>query len=61
MADIKMPHTGHGKHLCYLNNLGFQVNYPKEYKDLVKNPKYMCRNCGRVAANKNSLCLPEEL
>jgi len=61
MVKTKMPHTGHGKHLCYLNNLGFQVQNPKEYKALVKDPKFMCRNCGRVAADKSSLCVPEQL
>jgi len=61
MAEAKMPHPGHGKHLCYLNNLGFQISNPKEYKELVKNPEYMCKNCGRVAASEANLCKPEKL
>ena len=61
MATVKMPHPGHGKHLCYLNHLGFQLSNTKEYKSLVKNPKYLCRVCGRVAAKKESLCKPVSL
>jgi hypothetical protein len=61
MAEAKMPHAGHGKHLCYLNNLGFQISNPKEYKELVKNAAYMCKNCGRVAASEENLCKPEKL
>ena len=61
MAKSKMPHTGHDKHLCYLNNLGFQNTNEKEYKQLVKNPEFLCKNCGRVAASQNNLCKPVKL
>jgi len=61
MADAKMPHPGHEKHLCYLNNLGFQKSNTEEYKELVKEPKFLCKNCGRVAASEKNLCNPVEL
>ncbi len=61
MDKAKMPHPGHGKHLCYLNNLGFPSSNEKEYKQLVKNPEFLCKNCGRVAASRNNLCKPVEL
>jgi hypothetical protein len=61
MAKEKMPHPGHDKHLCYLNNLGFQVSHSEAYKQLVRNPQFMCKNCGRVAADKKNICNPEEL
>ncbi|MHC4570764.1 MAG: hypothetical protein ACYS0C_01630 [Planctomycetota bacterium] len=61
MAKAKMPHPGHGKHLCYLNNLGFQLSNPKEYKSLVKNGKFLCKVCGRVAGRQGSLCRPAKL
>jgi len=61
MAKSKMPHPGHDKHLCYLNNLGFQNSNEKEYKQLVKNPEFLCKNCGRVAASQNNLCKPVKL
>jgi hypothetical protein len=56
MAKIKMPHKGHDKHLCYLQNLGIQMRNPEEYKALVRNGKFVCKLCGRVAANKINLC-----
>ena len=61
MTKAKMPHPGHDKHLCYLNNLGFQISNPKEYKALVKDGQSFCRNCGRVAANEKNLCKPVKL
>jgi hypothetical protein len=61
MAKADMPHAGHDKHLCYLNNLGFQISNPKAYKELVKDGKFMCKVCGRVAANEKNLCKPVKL
>ncbi len=61
MAKAKMPHPGHDKHLCYLNNLEFQISNPEEYKGLVKNAKFLCKNCGRVAASEKNLCKPVQL
>lgn len=56
-----MPHLGHEKHLCYLNNLGFPKSNSQDYKELVKNPKFFCENCGRAAANEKNLCKPIKL
>jgi hypothetical protein len=61
MNEVKMPHPEHGKHLCYLNNLGFQLSNEEDYKQLVRNPKFMCKNCGRVAASQDNLCKPVKL
>lgn len=61
MAEAKMPHPGHNKHLCYLNNLGFPVTDPEEYKELIKNPRFYCKNCGRAAVSEKNLCKPEKL
>ncbi len=61
MAKTEMPHPGHGAHLCYLNNLGFQISNPEEYKRLVRDGKYLCKVCGRVAAKKENLCKPVDL
>ena len=58
MAKTSMPHADHNKHLCYLNNLGYQISNPKEYKALVKNAKFVCKICGRVAASDKNLCKP---
>lgn len=61
MAKAKMPHAGHGKHLCYLVNMGFQQSNTGEYKGLVRDPRYVCKNCGRVASKKENLCKPVKL
>ena len=61
MTETKMPHPGHDKHLCYLNNLGFQISNMEDYKALVQNGKYLCKNCGRVAASEKNLCKPVAL
>ena len=57
----KIPQDWREMHLCYLANFGYQAQDTKEYKELVRNPKYICKRCGRVAANKINLCIPEKL
>jgi len=55
----EMPHLGHAKHLCHLvEHRGIDIN---EYKPLVKNAKFLCKKCGRVAANEENLCEPIKL
>lgn len=61
MAETKMPHERHEQHLCYLQNLGYVQSNLEEYKELVRNPKYVCRNCGRAASSENNLCKPDRL
>ncbi len=61
MTKPQMPHAGHDKHLCYLNNLGFQISSPDEYKQLIKDGKFFCGACGRVAADEKNLCKPVKL
>ena len=61
MAKATMPHNGHDKHLCYLTNIGFQFSEPKTYKSLVKDGRYYCRICGRVALDDKNLCKPAKL
>jgi len=61
MAEVKMPHEAHEKHLCFLHNIGFISEKFEEYKGLVRNGKYVCKSCGRVAASDKNLCRPEAL
>lgn len=61
MANIEMPHEEHEKHLCYLNNLGYQLSHPTEYNNMVRDGKFVCQICGRVAGKKENLCKPAEL
>ena len=61
MVDLKMPHPYHEEHLCLLQNVGYLKSNLEEYKNLVKDPKYICKGCGRVAASDKNLCTPEKL
>lgn len=61
MAEVKMPHPGHEKHLCLLQNTGYLKENFADYKSLVKDSKYVCKSCGRTAASDANLCAPEAL
>ena len=61
MADVKMPHAGHENHLCFLQNVGYVQSDPEAYKRLVRNPQFVCKNCGRAAVSDENLCAPEKL
>lgn len=61
MTNTNMPHPGHDKHLCYLNNLRYQESNPDDYKTLIRNAQFFCQNCGRAAADSKNLCKPVQL
>jgi hypothetical protein len=61
MTKPDMPHPMHDEHLCYLVNMGYLESSLKEYKELVKDPKFVCKNCGRVADSVEYLCRPEKI
>ena len=46
MGDVKMPHSQHEKHLCFLQNTGHLNHSIEDYKALVKEAKYVCKGCG---------------
>ena len=52
------PHLGHVNHLCDMAKRGVDLN---TYKELVRDPKFICRKCGRVAAKEENLCEPVPL
>lgn len=54
-----LPHIGHGQHLCHLIEYGEATI--DDIKSLVKNARWICRKCGRVAANAQNVCEPEQL
>ena len=59
MSDRKAPHIGHRHHLCFMTESG---EYSLErIKDLVKDAKFMCRKCGRVAGREENVCEPVPL
>ena len=47
--------------LCLSVDIDKNRSSLEKYKKLLKEPKYMCRECGRVAANGCNLCYPERL
>jgi len=51
----------HQLHLCELTSKGVHKTDPKKYHELVLNPEFVCKNCGRVAAKQNNLCSPVKL
>ncbi len=61
MGEKKMPHAFHEEHLCYLENLGFLESNLDKYKVLVRSANYVCRKCGRAAANEKNLCKADKL
>ena len=61
IPGFEMPHSKHEQHLCFLQNVGYVEKNLEEYKRLVRNPKFVCNNCGRVAENSVNLCEPEKL
>ena len=52
---------GHEHHLCKLHADGLHQSDPSAYAHLVREPKYVCKSCGRVAAGKENLCMPAML
>jgi len=47
--------------LCLAREIDNSKSNPQRFKKLLKEPKYMCRECGRVAANDYNLCYPKPL
>jgi len=50
--------TDHERHMCMLVAKRTSV---EELKRLVKDAKYICRNCGRAVADPTNVCAPEEI
>lgn len=61
MAECKSSHEDHENHLCKLVGDSMQTEHPEQYHKLVKDPRFVCKSCGRVAAGEANLCDPVEL
>ena len=57
--EAETPHIGHSNHLCDIVEEG-EVSF-SNFKKLVKNPKFICKTCGRAASKDESLCEPDSL
>jgi hypothetical protein len=58
-GKYRAPHIGHRTHLCDMAERG-EVTLA-QMKALVRNPKFVCRKCGRAAAKEENLCEPVPL
>ena len=58
---LQTPHPGHEEHLCVAQSVGYVKSNLEGYKKLVKNAKYVCKECGRAAEDAKNLCTPEPL
>ena len=54
-----VSHIGHKNHLCELAENGIVTL--DMFKTLVKDAKFICRKCGRVAVKEANLCEPVPL
>ncbi len=54
-----MPHIGHRHHMCHYAGEG-NISL-EEMKKLVKDPRFICRICGRAAHSDRNLCEPVSL
>ena len=59
--EISSPHPGHESHLCVAKTVGFIKDNLESYKNFVRNPKFVCKHCGRAAARGSNLCEPDDL
>ena len=57
MSEEFKHHEGHDRHLCA--RVAFRIN--DIFIDIVKNAKYICKRCGRVATSEDYLCYPKTL
>lgn len=48
----------HQHHLCHLYDSKLPQTDPGRYAHLVKDPQFVCKSCGRVAAARKNLCEP---
>ena len=61
LSEGEGPHKGHGKHLCVAHVMNYIQTNLSDYKDLVRNGKYVCKQCGRVSNSADNLCDPDSL
>lgn len=50
-----------GKKLCKLVSGDYLDENMKAYMAIVKEPKYVCKKCGRVSKDEDLLCKPKKI
>lgn len=59
MARTRGTCEGHERHICALAEGGSIERELEDFKELVAEPHFVCRRCGRAAKLAESLCEPE--
>jgi hypothetical protein len=59
IAEPGCERIGHKLHLCDMAERGEKSL--EQMMALIRNPKFICKKCGRVAAKIENLCEPESL
>jgi len=49
-----------GKTRCGISYSDIEKN-PREFREMVSRPRFVCRKCRRIAADKESLCKAKKL
>ncbi|MFH1615678.1 MAG: hypothetical protein ABIG61_11430 [Planctomycetota bacterium] len=67
MAEQNIQHNTacrnpqHSRHLCYIVSQGFHLSDKQEYEQLISDPKFRCRHCGKTAHSDKNLCEPVKI
>ena len=48
----------HEKHICQIKDIKEDLDM---VKDLVRDPLFICKRCGRAAKSEDNLCKPSKL
>lgn len=59
--NVRCKKPEHNRHICALKAQGFDKEHPKEFQQLVTDPRYICANCKTKVKDKNSVCEPVAL
>lgn len=59
--DVRCKKAEHNRHICALKAKGFDKKHSKEFKNLLKDPQYICANCRAKVEDKKSVCEPVPL
>jgi hypothetical protein len=60
-ADAGCDTELHGEHLCYIISQGLDLTDALEYEALVREPRFRCGHCRRMARNGENLCVPIDI
>ena len=56
MGGIRMPHAKHEQHLCVVHNVAYEKTHLENYKNLIKDARFICTKAGCAAASDEKVC-----